>query len=402
MTSACPFHRAIAAEHRADPYPFWADLPDVPLRLDDGRYVVSAYAQVQALLHDNRLSSAGRPDGAAHQDPDRGISLLGLDPPEHDRLRRIMMRQFGPPHRPRLIHDMESEIVRVTDALVDALVDRREADLVEAVAHRLPVAIICRLFGIPPAEEVRFGAWVATITRATGLGTGGQRPPATVEAARQLGAYLAGIAEGRRGKGGSDLLSGFVDDEGPDGKLPSKSIAPMAVLLLIAGHETTVNLIGNGILTLLRYPDERKRLLAEPGREVGLVEELLRYEPPVQFIQNRWTLADLEVGGVAIPKHSQVVLALAAANRDSHRFASPHRFDPGRADNQHLGFGSGVHACFGAPLARLEGQIALRKSFERIQGLRLVAEPTYRPSPLLRGPSELRVAWDAILPARSI
>ena len=173
----------------------------------------------------------------------------------------------------------------------------------------------------------------------------------------------------------------------------------MATLLLIAGHETTVNLIANGILTLLRHPDEAGRLVREADREVGLVEELLRFEPPVQFIPNRWTLADLTVGGTTIPKGSQVVLVIAAANRDPSRFAAAERFDPGRADNQHLGFGSGVHACFGAPLARLEGQIALRALFERLVEPTLAREPAYRKSPLLRGPSELHVAYAGVRPA---
>lgn len=394
--TGCPFHQAIAAEHRADPYPFYAALPAQPSELEDGRFVVAAYDQVLALLHDSRLSSAGKPDGAAHPDPERRLSLLALDPPEHDRLRRIMMRQFGPPHRPRLVHDLEPEIARVTDALIDDLAGRDEADLVATFAHKLPVAMICRLFGIPASDETRFHHWVATITRESGAG---QRSPEAIEAGRALGRFLTEIAESRRGQGGDDVLSGFVDDEGAEGKLPVESIAPMATLLLIAGHETTVNLIANGILALLRAPEERARLAAEPGREIGLVEELLRYEPPVQFIQNRWTLAEIEVGGVTIPKHRQVVLALAAANRDPHRFAAPDTFDSARRDIQHLGFGSGVHACFGAPLARLEGQIALRRLFERLDNPRLVSDPPYRPSPLLRGPAALMVAYDGVRPA---
>ena len=393
--TGCPFHQAIAPEHRADPYPFFAELGAEPTKLDDGRWVVAAYEHVLALLHDNRLSSAGDPAGAAHSDPSRAGSLLQLDPPEHDRLRRIMMRQFGPPNRPRLVHDLASEIFRVTHALVDDLADRREADLVAAVAHKLPVAMICKLFGIPAADETRFHDWVATITGATG---DVQQSPERAEAGRQLGAFLTEIAESRRGQGGDDFLSGFVNDDGPDGKLPVASIAPMATLLLIAGHETTVNLIANGILTLLRHPDEAARLVREADREVGLVEELLRFEPPVQFIPNRWTLDDVTVGGTTIPKGSQVVLVIAAANRDPSRFAAAERFDPGRADNQHLGFGSGVHACFGAPLARLEGQIALRALFERLVAPTLAREPAYRKSPLLRGPSELHVAYAGVRP----
>lgn len=192
------------------------------------------------------------------------------------------------------------------------------------------------------------------------------------------------------------MLSGLVNDDGPEGHLNEGQIGPTAALLLIAGHETTVNLLANGALTLLRHPPEIERLKQDPIRAAAVVEELLRFEPPVQFLGSRRALADIEFDGITIPAGSQMVLVLAAANRDARRFECPQEFSPERPNNQHLGFGSGVHSCFGAPLARLEGQIGLRCLFERLQNPRLVEPPPYRPSPLLRGPSKLRIAYDGV------
>ena len=392
MSSACPFSTATEASNRADPYPFFAQMPGGPVRLEDGRFVVSGYHSVQALLHDPRLSSAGKNDGEERGSSKR-VDLLKLDPPNHDRIRRIMMRQFGPPHRPRLVSDLESAITSTAHDLIDALEGTPQADLVGAFAHPLPLTIIRRILDIPRSDEARFRDWVAAVTDATGIS---ERSPEASEAFRELSSYLAEIARGRRGKSGGDLLTGLVNDEGPEGKLPETSIGPMAALLLIAGHETTVNLIANGILTLLRHPDEITSMRSDPRRAIRVVEELLRYEPPVQFITNRTTLSDVEVEGITLPAGSTVVLVLAAANRDPTRFDRAGQFDPDRIDNQHLGFGSGVHSCFGAAVARLEGQVALNLIFRRLVAPKLVEAPPYRTSPALRGPSKLMIAYDGI------
>lgn len=391
MSDASAIARAFDPAHRANPYPLYDALPAAPTRLGDGRYAVRGHEQVLALLHDPRLSSAQTAERAAAH-PDGGFvpSLLKLDPPEHDRLRRILMRQFGPPSRPRLVADLEPEIIERTHALIDAFTDVRETDVVAAFAHRLPVAVICKLLDIPDQDEAQFGAWVAAIV--DGLG----RTSDAVEAMGKLTSYLSGIALSRRGHPGTDMLSGLVNEDGPDGRLDDASVGAAARILLIAGHETTVNLIGNGILTLLRHPNEIDRLRDDPERAIVIVEELLRYEPPVQLIPERTALSDIELDGVCIPAGSTVLLLIAAANRDPARFARPGCFDPNRRDQQHLGFGSGIHSCFGAPLARLEGQIALRLFFERLVAPRLTREPTYRPSPVLRGPRELVVAFDGI------
>ncbi len=391
MSDACPFLAAIQPEHRVDPYPLYGELPRTPTRLEDGRYVVTGYQAALALLHDRRLTSAG----GGGQGPNKRVDLLRLDPPEHDRLRRIMMRQFGPPARPRLVAELEGDIVEATHDLIDRLAGKTEADLVEEVAHPLPLSIIRKLLDIPQSDEERFRGWVDTITANTGSS---ERSEKAVSAGHDLSSYLAEIANGRRGGSGTDMLTGLVNDDGPEGSLPATSIGPMASLLLIAGHETTVNLIANGILTLLKHPEEAARLRDDPARSIVIVEELLRYEPPVQFIQSRTALTDIEVDGVPIPAGSTVVLVVAAANRDPARFDDADRFDPDRPDNQHLGFGSGIHSCFGAPLARLEGQIALRSVFERLEDLSLAAAPRYRESALLRGPKELLVRFGKVRP----
>ena len=172
------------------------------------------------------------------------------------------------------------------------------------------------------------------------------------------------------------------------------------VLLLVAGHETTVNLIANGMLTLLRHPDVLGRLRHEPDLIIPLVEELLRYEPPVHFLANRSALEDIDIAGTIIPRRSPITLMLVAGSRDPGRFRDPDRFDPDRADNAHLGFGSGIHYCFGAPLARVEAQVALPALARRLVNPRLVTDPpTYRPNPVLRGPRHLLVDLDAVAPA---
>ena len=393
MTMTCPFIQVLDPASRANPYPLYAALPPVPTGIGGKRFAVRDHQQVLALLHDPRLSSAEPEvtDGHSVNAPLR--SLLGLDPPEHDRLRRILMRQFGPPNRSDLVVGLEAEITDRTHALIDAFKGRIQAEVVAEFAHRLPFAIICRLLDIPTADEARFGEWVTAIIG--GLGQTGARTDAA-EAAHKLTVYLTGIAVSRRGGNGTDMLSGLVNDDGPDGRLDDMSVGASARVLLIAGHETTVNLISNGILTLLRHPTQIVRLQQDPTRAIGIVEELLRYEPPVQFLPNRTALTDIEVAGVVIPAGSTVLLLLAAANRDPTQYRNPEQFDPDRVDHRHLGFGGGIHSCFGAPLARLEGQIALRLFFERLIAPRLVAEPSYRPSPVLRGPNDLVVAFDAV------
>ncbi|MBB2914703.1 cytochrome P450 [Streptosporangium becharense] len=445
MTSGTLLQQILDHANRPDPYPLYAALRETPVSRQDGVYVVSTYWEILGLLHDPRLSSdtRNRTPGAGgpltadeEEDPNLPVSFLRLDPPEHDRLRRLTTRAFGPPVCPRRVHDMRGELSRMVAGLIDGFEGRDEVDIVEDLAYPFPVMVICKLLGVPHQDEPRFHAWSEAIVSgldpsggpgtsedsgrpagpATSDGPATSRGPVTVDgpaasdgpaerrrgaqqARRELGMYLAELIEEHRRTPGDDVLSALVTDRGPEGRLSPVDLVVTAVLLLIAGHETTVNLIANGTLTLLRNPGTLRRLRDDPRLAIPLVEELLRFEPPVQLLPQRTALADLDVAGTTIPKGAPVWLMLASGNRDPRRFTDPDRFDPDRRDNRHLGFGSGVHYCFGAPLARLEAQLALAGIARRLTGPRLVTDPPpYRRNPVLRGPRHLRVAFDGLAP----
>ncbi|MFE9094751.1 cytochrome P450 [Streptomyces sp. NPDC007264] len=411
MTHASLLRRITDYAYRADPYPLYAELRGTPVLHEEegGPYLVGSYWDIRGLLHDPRISSDAANLAAAGGDEPGGPeeaglppSFIRLDPPEHDRLRRMANRPFGPPHSPRRIDAMSGELREIVSGLIDGLRDAGQVDLVDQFAYPFPVTVICRLLGVPREDEPRFRAWVDPLVASLDPETGGNetdRLRAVQETRMQLGMYLAGLVEERRREPGADLLSELAADHGPDGPMTMTEVLSTAVLLLIAGHETTVNLITNGMLTLLRHPHVLHRLRDEPGLAVNLVEELLRYEPPVQFVPQRTCIADVEVRGTVIPKGSRIWLVLAAGNRDPERFEDPDRFDPDRKDIQHLGFGSGVHSCFGAPLARLETQIALSELARRLDAPRLVEDPPpYRRNAVLRGPRRLNVALDGVRP----
>jgi cytochrome P450 len=403
MTSHSTFERILGPSGRADPYPLFAELRKTPVaRQEDGTYVVSTYREIVELLHDPRVSSDRRNRLSTDEAPDMTPSFIGLDPPEHDRLRRLAVRHFGPPHSPGTVDGLRPACLHLTTELIDGIAGKRQADLVDEVAYPLPVAMICRLLGVPEEDEPQFHAWADQIIETLGPG---EEDRAERERERQavglkLEGYLAGLAEDRLRQPGEDMLSGFVTYRGPEGGMTPQEVVSTAVLLLIAGHETTINLIANGMLTLLRHPDQLERLRAEPGLVVPAVEELLRYEPPVQLVSSRVALDDITIAGTTIPAGSPIVLVLAAGSRDPAHVPDPDRFDPCRARNEHLGFGGGVHYCFGAPLARIEAQIVLAELVRRLRGPRLVADPPpYRPSPVLRGPRHLLIEYDGVDPA---
>jgi len=398
MAADTLFRRITDYASRANPYPLYAELREHGVvRQDDGSYMVSTYHEIAALLHDPRISSDPRnrtvPDVVPDETAGIPFAFIRLDDPEHERLRNLAMRPFGPPHCPGRIDAMHSEITAIAKELIDALQDRDRIELVEDFAYPLPVTVICRLLGVPREDEPRFHAWSEAVIAALDP-TPGSDPAESQRAAAAaratMGQYLGQLADNRRGKSLDGMLSAFVNDPGPDGGFTRPELMSTAVLLLIAGHETTVNLITNGMLTLLRHPEALERLCREPELMPRAVEELLRYEPPVHMLPWRTALTDVEVAGVTIPKGTPLTLVLASGSRDPRRFPDPDRFDPGRRDNQHFGFGGGVHSCFGAPLARVEAQVALTALTRRLEGPRLVQDPPpYRRSPILRGPRHL-------------
>ncbi|MGW2933811.1 cytochrome P450 [Streptomyces sp. NPDC001156] len=400
MTADTLLERITDYSNRPNPYPLYAELREAGpvVRQQDGSYLVGSYHEILALLHNPRISadvrslSAPSPDlsETALQPP-----FLRLDDPEHQRLRSLAMRPFGPPHSPGRVDAMRGEITRITGELLDSLRDREEIDVVDDFAYPLPVTVICRLLGVPREDEPMFRAWTDTIVAAADIGPKEdttERDRTGDQARRELGQYLVNLAEQRRDRPVGDLLSAYINEPDPAMRLTTEELAQTTVLLLIAGHETTVNLITNGVLTLLRHRDQLERLNREPGLLPRAVEELLRYEPPVHM-RERCPLADVDVAGITVPKGTSVVLALASGNRDPKRFHDPDRFDPTRPDNEHLGFGSGIHLCYGAPLARIEAQTALGSLIPRLAPATLLQDPPpYRSNAMLRGPRHLPIA----------
>ncbi|GAA4254808.1 cytochrome P450 [Dactylosporangium darangshiense] len=382
------FSAVLDPVNRHDPYPLYTSLRRTPIsREADGTYVVSTFREISALLHDPRVSSAYSPDEGAdpHQIVGLPPSFLRQDPPGHDRMRRLAMRPFGPPHTPHRVADLQPTLEKFAAGLVrDFPVST--VDLVDQFAYPLPVSVICALLGVPLEDEPRFRGWIDAALKAVTPNVG---------VLDDLAQYLGDLVDRRTADPGDDMLSAMATDDGPDGRMTRAELVATAILLLIAGHETTVNLIANSALVLLRQPLWLERLLADPSLVVPLVEEVLRYDPPVQMLPWRTALADIPIAGTTIPKGSPMTLVLAAANRDPEHFKDPDRFDPDRRIAQHLAFGDGIHYCYGAPLARLEAQVALQALAPVLARARLLEDPPmYRLSAVLRGPRHLRVAFD--------
>ena len=285
----------------------------------------------------------------------------------------------------------ESDIAARINALLAALDGRKEIDVVDDLAYPLPVAVICDLLGVPPEDEPKFKEIADALVRT--LGSADQE--GADEQRQELGLYLFDLVARHRKEPSDNLLSRLTNETSAD-RMEDLDLVATGVLMLVAGHETTVNLISNGTLLMLRRPDLRERLRSEPELSLRFVEELLRFEPPVQYTL-RVAAAPIEIGGLTIPKGSRIILLLAAASRDPDLFANPDQFDPDRPSIQHYGLGGGIHYCFGAPLARLEGQIALTAIARALENPKLLVDPPpYRPSPVLRGPIHLPVSIDGI------
>lgn len=390
---------------RAHPYPIYAEIrAHGPLQLPDMNLVVfsSAADCDEVLRHPSSASDRSKSTAAQRrfaelaekfpqQDADPP-SFLFLDPPDHTRLRRLVSKAFAP----KVVRALEPEIESLVDGLLDAAEARGSMDLVADLAYPLPVAVICRLLGVPVEDEPEFGR--ASAILATALDPvftfTGQAPASFDEmmaAGRWLRGYLRDLIDKRRADPGDDLMSALISVEESGDQLTEAEIVSTCNLLLIAGHETTVNLIANAALAMLRDPRQWAALAADPSRAAAVVEETLRYDPPVQLV-SRIAAEDMTVGGVAVPEGDVMALLIAAANHDPAAVTHPDRFDPDRESIRHLGFGRGPHFCLGAPLARLEGAVALSKLTARFPAARLAAEPVYKPNLTLRGLATLSVA----------
>ncbi|HZV51155.1 MAG TPA: cytochrome P450 [Candidatus Dormibacteraeota bacterium] len=386
-----------------DPYPAYAKLreeaPVWRLPLPNGlvAWMVTRYEDVRLVLGDQRFGrdlgkAPGRwPRGRRPPSEDAhrlfGKGLLNVDPPDHTRLRRLVSREFGP----RRVEELRPRVQAITDDLLDRIAPLGRADLIADLALPLPVLVICELLGVPFEDRHAFREWSNAIVLFSR-----RRVAGDLEAAqRGLRRYLEGLIEDKRRRPADDLLSALVALREEGDRLSDDELLAMAALLLIAGHETTVNLIGNGMLALLQHPAELAALRADPSLVPSAVEELLRFDGPVETATWRLALEPVELHGHRIEPGDLVIPALAAANHDPERFPDPDRLDVRRDDAGHVAFGHGVHFCLGAPLARLEGQIALAGILRRLPDLTLavpVAELKWRRS-MIRGLESLPVTF---------
>jgi cytochrome P450 len=316
--------------------------------------------------------------------------VLTTDGEDHRRLRRLVSKAFTP----RMVEQLRPRIQEIADELVDQMEPDGEADLVDAFAFPLPIIVIAELLGIPAEDRDRFRVWSNTFVSPS---LGEDALGLFLEHTREFLTYLTELFEERRTDPRVDLVSALLQADEQGDSLKENELFSMMILLIIAGHETTVSLITNSVLALLRHPDELELLRREPARIPAAVEELLRYDSPVERTITRWAATDVELGGRTIERGDFVIAVLASANRDAHRFPDADRLDLDRDDVRHVGFGRGKHFCLGAPLARVEAEIALTTLLRRLPGLRLATEPgelAYRPIPLFRSLVALPVAWN--------
>jgi pimeloyl-[acyl-carrier protein] synthase len=318
-------------------------------------------------------------------------SVLGLDPPDHTRLRSLATKAFTP----RAVERMRPRISAIVDELLASALARGHIDIIADLAYPLPVIVIAEMLGVPASDRGRFKAW------SDDLGEG-LEPLLSQEQLRRANAaasalleYFRAIIAERRGAPREDLLSALIAAEEAGDRMTEQELLSMCVLLLGAGNETTTNLIGNGILALLRNPDQLAKLRADPSLLDGAIEELLRYDSPVQMT-SRIALRDTAIDGVPVKEGTMVVALLGAANRDPAVFAEPDRLDITRAPGRHLSFGQGIHYCLGAPLARVEGAIASEALLAHSANLRLAGTPRWRDTLVLRGLRTLPVAFTAV------
>lgn len=385
---------------RADPYPVCAALRDRgPLTLPGADFVVfSTYRDCDDVLRhpssssDHLRSTAARQMAEADPSMSREVppGFLFLDPPDHTRLRKLVSKAFAP----KVVAGLQPEIEALVGRLLDRIAERGSFDVVADFAYPLPVAVICRLLGVPLEEEPQFSHASAVLAKSLDpFFTDDQADELDeqMDAAAGLRDYLHGLIARRRSQPGDDLLSGLVAVNESGDQLTEEEIVSTCLLLLVAGHETTVNLIGNAILAMLRDGRQWAALSADPDRAPSIVEETLRYDPPVQQL-TRIALDDIRIGDTPVAEGDMMMLLLAAAHRDPAEYHRPDTFDPDRGTLRHLGFGRGVHYCLGAPLARLEATAALSALAARFPQARLASEPLYKPNVTLRGLSALTVA----------
>jgi len=400
QTSAEPSFKLgdpMPAEYRADPYPLydWVRENQPIHRAADGNWVLVRYADASAVLRDSRFSNNPEwlgPD-AVNASSVRVVGsrvMMFLDPPDHTRLRSLVSKAFTP----KVVESLHPRVQAIVDESLDAVAGKGEMDVLADLAYPLPTTVICELLGIPLADRELFKDWSADASRLLDGYVDDDAQVRGMAATMHLGQYFTDLIEQRRADPRDDLLTAMIAAEEDGAKLTHEELLTTAILLLLAGFETTMNLVGNGMFMLLRHPDELVRLRDDPSLDRTAIEELLRFEGPVH-ITARIATTDIEVGGQPIRKGEQIAVSIAAANRDPDQFPEPNRLDVGRTDNRHLAFAAGAHFCLGASLARLEARAAITTLIRRFPDIHLLAEePEWRDHFVVRGLKELRVGFD--------
>lgn len=400
--------RLLDPANRADPYPAYAQIRELgPLRIPEFNLTVfSSYQECDDVLrHPSSASDfrkatpmPGRPtaDDDHHNHDDGDVdgdpSFLFLDPPDHTRLRRLVSKAFAP----KVVKALEPDITALVSGLLDEVEDKGDFDVVADLAHPLPVAVICRLLGVPVSDEHEFSQASTLAAQSldpfiTFTGAAPDNLDSQMRAELWLYNYLQDLIATRRSDPGDDLMSALIHVNESGDQLTEQEIIATCSLLLVAGHETTVNLIANAILAMLCDPPQWAALGRDASRVSAVAEETLRYDPPVQ-LNGRIADEDMMIGDTAVAKGDTMMLLLAAAQRDPAVCERPDEFDPDRDAIRHLGFGKGPHFCLGAPLARLEAAIALSAVTARFPSARLAGEPLYKKNVTLRGMSTLPVS----------
>ncbi|MFL6222492.1 MAG: cytochrome P450 [Actinomycetes bacterium] len=388
----------------ADPYPAYAALREAGRVLYDpgsDHWLVPHHADVNALLRDRRFgrtylhvatpAEMGRPEEPDELGPFWYLirnGMLDREPPDHTRLRRLVAKAFTP----RMVERLRDRVQGRVDALVGTLADAGGGDLVAGLAEPLSVAVISDLLGIPEPDRPLLRPWSAQSCGMYEVNPTEEAGRVASRAATEFSGYLRGLSRERRARPADDLVTALTQVVDGGDQLTEDELIGTVVLLLNAGHEATVNFTGIGWWQLFRHPDQLARLRNEPGLLPRAIDELLRYDTPLQLFE-RWVLEDVEVRGVEVPKGAELGLVFGSANRDPAVFADPDRLDLGRPEAaQHLSFGAGVHYCLGAPLGRLELELSFGTLLRRLPGMEPAAEPAWKPTYILRGLEALRVS----------
>ncbi|MGW3312511.1 cytochrome P450 [Streptomyces sp. NPDC001073] len=387
----------------SDPYPAYAELRErgrVTYYEPTDQWLVPRHADVSALLRDRRLGRTYQ-HRFTHEDfgrtappPERESfhtlndhGMLDLEPPDHTRIRRLVSKAFTP----RTVEQLKPYVSQLAGELVDGLVAKGGGDLLTDVAEPLPVAVIAEMLGIPESDRAPLRPWSADICGMYELSPSEETAAKAVRASDEFSAYLRELIAARRENPGDDLISGMIaaHDE-DDVRLTEQELISTAVLLLNAGHEATVNSTVNGWWALFRNPDQLAALRADHSLIPSAVEELMRYDTPLQLFE-RWVLDEIEIDGTTIPRGAEIAMLFGSANHDPAVFTAPDRLDLTRTDNPHISFSAGIHYCIGAPLARIELAASMRALLEKAPTLRLAAEPERKPNFVIRGLEGLSV-----------